>query len=458
MTLQKWLDTTALDRAVFYGILRKIWSFCAGPVTLLLIAYHFDRRLQGYYYTFATLIALQVFFELGIGQVILQFASHEWSALQLDPQGISGDAHAYSRLISIGRLAMKWYASGAALLTIGLCLGGYWFFSSTPAKGIHWLAPWICLSVLTGIDLFSMAFWSLLQGCNQMASVYFSQLIQRIVYYITLWILILEGAGLWVVVAGSFVGQVWCAVYLFKRYRKFFSAFLRQPEGPRVSWQKEMLPFQWRIGISWLFGFFMFSLFTPVLFKARGPVVAGQMGMTWALVSSLSTFALLWLNAKAPAFGMLVAKNNYIELDKLLIRTSITSLAVVIIGSVLIEAGVIFMNKFRFPYRNRLLGPWPTAIFLLGIIFFQIASPFSYYLRAHKKEPLMGLSVVSALVMAACVIYFAYHGGVMAIALSYCLNILFIILPGATWIWWRFRNRLRNGEIIFYGMDSKETV
>ncbi len=55
-----------IDRAVFYGILTRAWQFLAAPVTLLLIASRFSPEQQGFYYTMGSLLALQVFFELGL--------------------------------------------------------------------------------------------------------------------------------------------------------------------------------------------------------------------------------------------------------------------------------------------------------------------------------------------------------------------------------------------------------
>src|SRR6266850_5266887 len=94
-----------IDRAVFFGLLSRIWGLAAGGVTAILIATYFSPELQGYFYTFTTILALQVFAELGLGTVAVQFASHEWSKLSLDKSGhIVGDKDALSRLISIARV------------------------------------------------------------------------------------------------------------------------------------------------------------------------------------------------------------------------------------------------------------------------------------------------------------------------------------------------------------------
>ena len=66
-----------IDRAVFFSIMEKVWTLPAGLVTALLIAAFFSPELQGYYYAFSSLLALQVFAELGLGTVLTCYASHE---------------------------------------------------------------------------------------------------------------------------------------------------------------------------------------------------------------------------------------------------------------------------------------------------------------------------------------------------------------------------------------------
>ena len=149
--LMRWAE---VDRAVFFGILTKIWGLGSGAVTVLLIASRFTPAVQGYYYTFSSLLAVQVFVELGLGTVIIQFASHEWSKLGLDEhRRIVGAPDALSRLISLGRVASKWYIIGGGIVAVGVGCAGYIFFSQSPRPGIEWMTPWFALSVLCGMNL-----------------------------------------------------------------------------------------------------------------------------------------------------------------------------------------------------------------------------------------------------------------------------------------------------------------
>ncbi len=83
-------------------VLARGWASLAGLVTVALIARFLSPAEQGYYYTFGSLIALQIVFELGFSFVILQMASHERAHLTLSPRrSISGDAVAHARLASV---------------------------------------------------------------------------------------------------------------------------------------------------------------------------------------------------------------------------------------------------------------------------------------------------------------------------------------------------------------------
>ena len=155
MTKVPWLRLArkfAVDRAVLFALLLRIWTILSGPVTVLLIATKFSPEVQGFYYTFATILALQVFVELGLGVVITQFASHEWAKLRLDEAGnIVGDDHSLSRLVSIARLALKWYGLASIIVAIGLGIGGHLFFSSSgtsscsaTAGSVHRVRPQSC--------------------------------------------------------------------------------------------------------------------------------------------------------------------------------------------------------------------------------------------------------------------------------------------------------------------------
>ena len=130
MQTRNWLRTgLGIDRAIGFTVLARAWSSLAGPVTVTLIAHFLSPAEQGYYYTFGSLIALQIIFELGFSFVILQMASHERASLTIAPDGtIDGNPVAHARLASVLQKTVRWYTAIAMLLAAFLLLAGFRFF------------------------------------------------------------------------------------------------------------------------------------------------------------------------------------------------------------------------------------------------------------------------------------------------------------------------------------------
>ncbi|MBW3543648.1 MAG: hypothetical protein KY476_25640, partial [Planctomycetes bacterium] len=193
-----------LDRAVIYALLLRGWQLAAGAVTLVLMTLFFTGPLQGYYYTFASLIALQSFFELGFSVVVVNLCSHEWSRLRLDEDGaIAGDADALSRLVSLGRLLFRWYGVAAVVFAAAVGVGGALFLGRQSAESISWLPPWVALVGLSSLVLWTLPFVAMLEGCNQVAEVNRFRWIQAVAASLAVWGVMVLGGELWAAAAAA---------------------------------------------------------------------------------------------------------------------------------------------------------------------------------------------------------------------------------------------------------------
>jgi len=434
------LRVLGVDRAVAFAVLGNLTSLFLGPITVLLIAWRFSPELQGYYYTFGSLMALQVLFDLGLGQAIIQFASHDWSALSLDVKGrIVGEEAARSRLLSLGRLSFKWYGWAAFLLILGLGPAGYAFFPQSTGGGVSWSGPWTALCFGVGASFTLLPAFSLLQGCNQVPQFWFYRWIQQIVNGLSIWIAILLGAGLWTLSVASVAGLLWSAFFLLRRYPGFVGSFLSPPTGPLICWRTNVWPVQWRIAISWIGAYFTTSLFAPVLFRLSGPVAAGQMGMTVTLALVLLAVSSNWVVTKGPRFGVLIAQGEFQELDRLFRRSFISSIAVSCLGAVTIILGVFLLPRLHHPFSARLLPLLPTVLLLSGTVLNSATTGISVYLRAHKREPLAPVYLLTALVVLASALVLGGRFGALGITAGYLVAVAFIQLPLALLVFRRRR-------------------
>ncbi len=417
-----------VDRAVAYTLASRGWGLLSGLITLLLVARNLTSAEQGYYYTFASLLAMQILFELGMSVVVMQFSSHEMAHLSWSEKGIlNGEANSLSRLRSLVMLVSKWYGIIAILIIVIVTPVGWIMFSNSHSDiGVSWHLPWLCLICAAATNIFFMPFFALLEGCGRVTEVARLRMIQNIIGSLLAWGVLISGGGLWAMPVMNIGFGITVIVWLWKTKKLFFMNLLEvNVLQEKVNWKTEIWPFQWRIALSWLSGFFIFQLFTPVLFAYRGAVEAGQMGMSISISNALMGIAIAWMNTKAPGFGALVATKDYLSLDKIFAVTLTRSLAViVIIGGVLcILNYIIHAELMKISYR--ILDPLPFMLLILATIFTYITYAQATYLRAHKEEPFMLISLISAILIGSLTIILGKEYGslgLMAVyATIYCL-------------------------------------
>lgn len=440
MTIHKILTDLGVDKAVSFSIIGKAWGLISGPITIMLIVRHFLPVVQGYFYTFNSLLALQVFIELGLGYVITQFASHEWSKLQLDEAGyIVGDQVALSRLVSLGRFSMSWYGIASFVAALGLAIGGYVFFLHSTTGSVSWVMPWLFLCVCTGLKISTLPAWSILEGCGQVVRVYQFRFFESVSMALVAWASIMFGAELWTAGIATAASVVWAFVFIVWHHKNFFKSFLSNLGEHRIHFRKEVWPMQWRIAISWMSGYFTFSLFTPILFYYQGAVAAGQMGMTWSLVAALSAVSSSFILTRSPGFGAIIARGDMQVLDELIFVSTRSAVVTSVVGSIVIEGVLITINYLGLPFAARLLGPVPTAFFLMATIIMQISLSQATYLRAHKQEPFLRISILSGVLVGLLSWFLGKSFGAIGVASAYFGVSLVVTVPFGTRIWLRCR-------------------
>jgi len=158
--------------------------------------------------------------------------------------------------------------------------------------------------------------------------------------------------------------------------------------------------------------------------------------MTWSLINVVGMVATSWLVPRIPQFGIFIAQKKYKELDKFFWKiTKIVSI-LIFLSSLIILFFIYIINKFNFPLASRLLTPFVTALLLIAQALVVFSMPFSSYLRAHKKEPLMILSVLSGLSIGFATLLLSKYCTVREVAIGY-LVVTVIIIPIIFIIWVR---------------------
>jgi len=441
--IRHWIGRVlGLDRAVGFTVLARFWSSAAGLVTVALIARFLSPAQQGYYYTFGSLVALQIVFELGFSYVILQLASHERAELSISGDyEIRGAPIAHARLASVIQKSVRWYSVAAVLMAGTLLPAGFYFFSTHQHAGqtVSWQFPWCFAALMAALNFQIDPFLSFLEGCGYVPEVARLRFMQSATGSLLAWIVLIKHHGLFAP-SMMLLGMAAASLVWLTGKRKLLLGLLRHPVGThRILWNQEVWPFQWRIAVSWLSGYFLFWIFNPVLFAFRGPVEAGKMGMSLSLANAIQAIAVSWVSTKSAPFGTLIARKEYRRLDETFFQALRQSFAVSLAGALIAWLGCIYLNSRHFNFAQRLLDPFSLGILLLYMVVNVIISSEAYYLRAHKQEVFFVNSLIGAVAVTVCTFIFGRRYGATGIVISTCL----LNWIGLVWATYKFRKYRR---------------
>lgn len=409
-------------------MLGRGWSAFAGVVSAFLIARFLSPPQQGFYYTFSSLAALQIIFELGFSFVILQLAAHERVHLSRKPDGaFPPGSPPYFRLASVLQQAVRWYSVAALLMMLALSAGGFFFFSrGAHASGVAWQLPWFLVVLASSLTFQIDPVVSFLEGCGEVVAVGRLRLSQAMLGNTLAWCALLLHHGL-LAPAGLIAGQALCGGAFLFRFRKLLGPLLRARVGLHaVSWSSEIWPFQWRIAVSWASSYCILQLLNPILFFFRGPSDAGRLGMSASICNSLGAVALAWITTKAAPFGSLIAERRFAELDAVFFRALRQSAALLAGASGFLLAFLAVLIR-QFPGVSARIVPLPLfALLLFTLLCTHFVVAQAYYLRAHKKEPFLWFWVAIAGVAAFSMTVLARRWGVVGITVAYfaCAGVL----------------------------------
>jgi hypothetical protein len=179
-------------------------------------------------------------------------------------------------------------------------------------------------------------------------------------------------------------------------------------------------------------------LFTPAQFYFHGPVVAGQMGLSWALVGGVSGLAYTWSQVSAPEFGKLVAGRQYTQLDSMATHIVVSQTLIATCLSVVALLFIWFLQVYASPLASRFLPLLTISTFLVAETVQQISYVQSTYLRAFKREPFMWLSIVTGAIVGGGTLALSRDFGPAGAAASYLAGVFFSLMLGS-WIFVRCR-------------------
>ncbi len=436
--LARLLRRVGIDRAVAFTLAGRSWTAMSGFVTMLLLTHSLSKDQQGFYYTFTSILGLVIVFDLGVSYVTLQFASHERARLEWTAQGtLEGESDAKERLASILGLGLRWYGAVAAIVAVTVLPIGLFFFGRhmPPGDTFAWRLPWVWIALVTACSLILSPVLATLEGCGLVAEVAKMQVPQNILASLALWLALWRHWGLFASPLAATVGLVWVVSWLWRHKRGFLQDLIRHDRGAAsIAWRTEVWPFQWKIALSWIGGYFTYYFFNPVLLAYRGPAAAGQMGLCLSVMAAISAISVAWVTTKSAPFGGLIAKREFRELDRRFFPCLWQSWSVIALGGTAFWAAAAWVHAMHLPISHRLLAPLPLAFLVATFVTNHVGFTEAIYLRAHKKEPFLVLTLLLGGLMTLSSYFLGRAFGALGMMIGAFVITLIVGLGGSTFL------------------------
>lgn len=380
------------------SLLTQLWRLISGPLSLLFIPLFLTSEDQGFWYTFTGLSALSIFADLGFTAIILQFSAHEYAFLKIEDGRLVGDEHHLARISSLFKFVLRWSSIMILVVFPIIAIIGIFMFIDK-SESLYWLIPWFIYLIASVGNFICTVISSFFQGFELVARNQRIILFSSIATTLVLIPLLYFQFGLYSLALSLLAGVIVYGVLLYKNYNELISQLLHYSEN-KGNWRKELLPLFGKYAASWSSGYFSFQIYIPLMFQFKGAVVAGQVGITMSLINSIYSISNIWFIAKTPKMNILVAEKKWLDLDRLFKKTLVFSVSTYLFGiGVLLGIFLIFSGQWAFFDRlsNRFLGIIPLSMLAMGWFLQLFVSGSAAYLRAHKKEVYMYVSILSGL-------------------------------------------------------------
>jgi hypothetical protein len=376
-------------------------------VAMLGMPQFLSHQEQGLFFVFVSLGALLQLGEFGLAYATLQTASH-FAAVD-DTTQLAQLRH-QARRLNLTLLA-------AAATVVG-CLG-LLLFSHEPdlqENGPHWVAPWLAFIVTVFATQLVNLEITLIEGSSSASAAWRIRLAQEILAGLVFIAALYAGAGLWSLSAYWAMRSVVAASWTRAR-----SSPRQEASGSTAGvfdWRTDAWPFQWRIGLSALSGFLIFQAINPVVLIEKGAIVAGQFGMSLAMMNMVLLVTSVWPLSQASRYGRLIRAQRFTEVQRLFRRVTVRSTVFAACAALALLFLLKLLAAYELPLATRTADTISTAALLATGLAHHIVQCFATLLRAERREPLLTVSVLGGLLNLTAVWIAARLGSPHAIAFA----------------------------------------
>ena len=400
--IELFLTKIGLDAVTSTTIVTRVWTTASGLALIIGISFFLDPFEQGVYFLFVSMLAAQVLLELGLSFTLSQFTSHEFAYVSWTKTNLlEGKQENVFKVFRIFKFALVWYSIIGILMLAIIFPVGIFFIDSTTNESIFDKSIFIAwgVYVITGsINIIVNSILALIESTGRVLEIARVRFLQAIFSTAFIFTTLYLGGGVYALASGLFGYIIIGIIWLSFSYLNFLKQTLQFSAEIKLIF-KEIIPMQWRIAISWIFGYLTFYTFTPMIFYFVGGVESGKYGMSMQIFTALNSLGIAWITTKMPLFCELIA----LKKQKKLYKVFYTSLAQSTCVMIAINLMVIFIVNIKLDlfihFASRILPLKLIILLCICSIVNHLIFSIAAVIRAQKIEPMLVPTVINGIAM-----------------------------------------------------------
>lgn len=418
------LNLFGLDNLVLFSLSAKILQGFGLIALLFAVTIFLDEIERGFYFSFISFAALQIFFELGIGVVIIQHTARLIVSFGGNLENLKQNSQFYDfkNIVGIFQFNFVWTtAAGILLFLIIYPLGLIFFNNLGESSLVSWRVEWLFLIASVAIFLPLSAQLSFFEGGGYLKEVLKLRIFTSLTSYISAIICLILGLKLFAVSA-IFISQI-LVILIWIVSKKINIYKIMLSKNPSLNslkkWFFTLLPMQWKISVSWICGYLAFQSATPFTQSYLGAKAAGELGLFLNISNMLVGFIGAWMSTKIPKFSLMIENKKLSDLNILFAETSKKSSLVFLICS------IMMFYAFTF-YIDIVSYEYVSVLNIIILLVISALSSISYaqavYLRCFLQELFMISSIVYALLIVINIPIFVPTYGINGLSFIYLFS------------------------------------
>jgi hypothetical protein len=434
MLVRQIADRLQLDKPLAYAMAARIWQSVSGPITIVFLVRSLSLSEQGIYYSLVSILGIQMFFELGLQNILVSYAGHQ--APLAETEAGRGSTHA------LIRSATRWFGSASVLFAIA-ALGVGWRTMSGVETTLVWREPLIVMVLATAVVVAVSPAISILEGFGFRDDVYRMRLVQMITGSLAVWVTLNLGLKLWSIAVAACV-QALCSLYLARiRYAHFFQRFRTAPHAPAdFSWVKDVIPIQWRLALISAVYHLATQFFTVIVLNFHSQEEAGRLGMTLSLTGAIQAIALVWVQTKFALVSLHHGAGDREAAGTMWRRTAVISTSLLLLALSTALVLLWLMPLANLGLEKRFITPQQLVILAIGIVANHLISVEGYYVTSRRARPLLFAALTGFTSTLVAVWGGGYLWSTDGVLLGYTLTTALITLPLHTLAYIKFRQEV----------------